>query len=118
MVGYSFGIGRKFQVLSSHGGSTDSLLHSRDVPVFHPLGVIVNFLLNGIGLVQRCTAFILIGIHSIAVQLVKERLQLADFILGIVGELLGGAGQGGGIFYDVFGIVTHTLQIPDIAVSA
>ena len=88
------------------------------MPFFHPFGVIVYFFLNDVGLVQGREILILVGVNRLVEQLMKQRLHLADFILGIVGELLGGIGQNRGVFNDVLRIVANSFQVPDITVGA
>lgn len=118
MVSDTLGIGGEFQILRPDGRCTDAFLHTGDVPVFHFFGVVVDFLLYEVGFAQGLQAFILIRIHRMGIQLVQQFLQLADFIFGIVGELLGSVGKDGSIFNDVLRIIANPFEVSDTAVSA
>ena len=118
MVGNTFGVGGKFQVLGAHGRRADSLLHAGDVALFHPLGVVVNLLFHHIGFFQCVQAFVAVCLDGIVVQLVKQGLELTDFIFGIIGKLLVGIGQDGGVLHDILCIVSDSLQVTDVPVGA
>ena len=117
MVCNPFRIGRELQILCSHGWRADAFFKPADVPFLHLPGVFVYLLFYPVSLFQSGEIFVLIRIHRIFIQHVQKLLELADFVFGIVRELLFGIGQGGSVFHYVFRIVADPFKIADTPVG-
>ena len=97
--------------MRAHVGSAKIFAHTRDVILRHFFGDGVDFFFDFVCFVKRVHIHVDVRLHNLLEKVVDMLLQIAYLAHRRVRKTLSAVLQFVGVFYDVFGIVAHALDV-------